>query len=212
MIKNRVTVVTCISILVFGILLFFVGTDGFSAFTSEAARVNRLKEEKPKFPDVVFEDSKGRSYSFSEFQGKYVLLTFIYTGCATVCPAIQMNMADVHHSLPHERIGKDVVFLSVSFDPSKDDPAALETYKDHFHSDGETWRMARIQDSAQLNTLLDSFGVVVIPDGYGNYAHNAAFYLIDKEGYLIDVLDYKNTKGAADRIIQAVESGEEARK
>src|SRR5690625_5111405 len=105
--------IASITILVFGTLLFFVATDGFQAFTVEQARVNELIEERPLFPEVTLEDSKGRTYPFSEFQGKYVMLTFIYTACTDVCPELEMNLAQVYQAIPKHYIGEDIVFLSI---------------------------------------------------------------------------------------------------
>lgn len=192
-------------ILTFGASLFYFGTEGFTAFTVETSRVNQLIEEQPDFPNVTLEDSKERVYSFSEFDDQYVLITFIYTSCTTVCMELEMNMAQVYDRVPDEYIGKDVSFLSVSFDPEVDDPETLEKYRGYFNSDGETWRMARISDQEELDNLLDEFGVIVIPDGYGDYAHNVAFYLVNPNGKLIDVLDYQNIDETADKIVQIIE-------
>jgi protein SCO1 len=210
MIKNRQTTIASVIVILFGCLLFFMGTDGFSAFTEETARVNKLLEDKPKFPDVTLEDSKGRTYTISEFEDKYVFITFLYTACMTVCPQLEMNMSQVYEMLPPEYIGEDIVFLSISFDPERDDPATLDKYKDYFGSDGETWRMARVPDQAELASLLKAFGVTVIPDGYGNFAHNSAFYLVDKQGSLQEVMDYTLVEEAATKIekILASEKGE----
>ncbi len=205
MIKHRYDALAVLLVLLFGFLLFFIGTDGFRAFTAETARVNRLIEDRPVFPDVVLEDSEGRMYPFSEFQGKYALITFIYTSCGTVCPQIEMNMAEVYRSVPSRYIGKDIVFLSISFDPTRDDPATLNQYRALFHSDGETWRMARIADRAQLDRVLKTFGVIAIPDGQGNFTHNAAFYLVDRKGRLVDVMDYTRTGDAALQITGMLE-------
>lgn len=91
--KNRHTAISYIVVILFGLVLFYVGTDGFKAYTAETARLNELKEEKPLFPQVTLEDSKGRTYSLSEFENKYVLITFLYTSCGTVCPQLEKNMA-----------------------------------------------------------------------------------------------------------------------
>ncbi|MBP1930134.1 SCO family protein [Ammoniphilus resinae] len=205
MIKSSTNKIALILVLLFGCILFYVGTDGLNAFTAEAARVNRLVDEQPKFPNVTFEDSKGRNYSISEFEGKYVLITFLYTSCTTVCPQLEMNMSQVYQQIPKEYMGKDIVFLSISFDPTRDDPATLDKYKDYFKSDGETWRMARIPNKAELDALLKAFGVIVIPDGYGNFTHNSAFYLVDKKGSLMNVLDYKKVDEAADKIVKILD-------
>ncbi|MBE4910525.1 SCO family protein [Bacillus luteolus] len=210
MIKNRHTTLASMIVVLFGCVLFFIGTDGFSAFTEETARVNKLIEDKPKFPDVMLEDSNERTYSISEFENKYVFITFLYTACMTVCPQLEMNMSQVYELLPSEYIGEEIVFLSISFDPERDVPATLDKYKDYFGSDGETWRMARVPDQAQLDSLLKAFGVTVIPDGYGNFAHNSAFYLVDRKGHLQEVMDYTLVEEAATKIekLIAAEKGE----
>jgi protein SCO1 len=204
-IKNRHTFVSCILILVFGLVLFYAGTDGFTAYTAETARVTKLIDEQPVFPDVLIEDSEGRTYSISEFEGKYVFITFIYTGCTTVCIKLEENMAQVYDLVPDEYLGEEIVFLSISFDPDRDDPATLDRYEDLFKSDGETWRMARIPAKAQLDSLLNKFGVIVIPDENGNFAHNSAFYLVDRQGTLVDVMDFTKVTEAAKALRQYVE-------
>lgn len=203
--KNRHTTISYIVVILFGLVLFYVATDGFKAFTAETARLNELKEEKPLFPQVTLEDSKGRTYSLFEFENKYVLITFLYTSCGTVCPQLEKNMAELYERLP-QYVGKDILFLSISFDPTRDDPDRLETYRKAFGSDGDTWRMARIVNRNELDLLLKRFGVIVIPDGYGNFTHNSAFYLLDKTGRLSEVMDYTKIEEAADQITTLIES------
>ncbi|MEC1522485.1 SCO family protein [Neobacillus niacini] len=209
MIKNKHNIISLVLVLVFGIVLFFIGTDGFSAFTVETARVKQLIDDKPKFPDVTLEDSNGRKYSISEFEDKYVFITFLYTSCTTVCPELEYNMKQVYDKVPSQYKGEDIVFLSISFDPERDDPATLNKYKDFFKSDGETWRMARVPNQRELDQLLKAFGVIVIPDEYGNFAHNSAFYLVDKKGSLVNVMDYKEINEAAKTVSNILEKGTE---
>lgn len=192
--------------MLFGFVLLYFGTDGFQAFTAETARVNQLMDDQPQFPDVMLEDNKGRKYSFSEFEGKYVFITFLYTSCGTVCPELEVNMGEVYKRLPKEYIGKDIQFLSISFDPERDDPERLDIYRKAFGSDGETWRMARITDQQELDSLLKRFGVIVIPDNTGNFAHNSAFYLVNPEGQLIEVMDYTLIEEAANRVTDILNS------
>lgn len=210
MIKFNPNTISVFLVLLFGVVLFYFGTDGFRAYTAESARVNKLIEETPKFPKVTLEDSKERKYSISEFEDKYVFITFLYTSCTTVCPELEYNMSQVYHKIPPKYVGEEIVFLSISFDPERDTPATLEKYRGYFKSDGETWRMARIPNQAELKSLLDSFGVIVIPDESGTFAHNSAFYLVDKQGSLIDVMDYTKVDEAADKVVSILdkEAGE----
>ncbi|WP_047985897.1 SCO family protein [Ornithinibacillus californiensis] len=203
--KQHNFLILCLSIII-SFLLFYVGTNGFQAFTAESARVYRLLEEKPSFPDVTLEDSMNRVYPFTEFKGKYVFLTFIYTSCTDVCPQLEMNLAEVYQQVPKELLGEEIVFLSISFDPERDDPATLEKYQFFFNSDGETWRMARITDENELTALLDEFGVIVIPDGYGGYSHNSAFYFVGRDGELLEVMDYKKIDEAAVKVVNTLQN------
>ena len=120
MFKNRHQTIACVLVLLFGFALFFVGTDGFRAFTAETARVNALTEDMPVFPDVTLEDSEGRTYTLAEFEDQYVLITFFYSSCTTVCIELELNMAEVYGLLPEPYIGEEIVFLSISFDPTRD--------------------------------------------------------------------------------------------
>jgi len=201
MLKNRHQMIALAVVLLFGFTLFYVGTDGFTAFTEETARTNKLMEEQPLLPEVTLQDNKSREYTFSEFEGKYIFMTFFYTACSTVCPQLEMNVAEVYEKIPDEYIGEDVVFLSVSFDPERDTPEILDRYRTHLGSDGENWRMARINDDEELQKLLDEFGVIAIPDGQGDFQHNVAFYIVNKEGYLTDVLDFEDIEGASSTLL-----------
>lgn len=103
--KKRTTISTVI-VLVFGFILFYIGTDGFQAYTAETVRTNALIENSPKFPEVTLEDSKKRTYPFSEFEGKYVFITFIYTACSDVCPQLEVNVAEVYKNIPENLLEK----------------------------------------------------------------------------------------------------------
>lgn len=204
---TRSTGAALIAVIVFGLILFYRGTDGFAAYTTEQARLVRLAQTQPQFPDVTLEDSKGRSFAISEFTGKYAFITFFYSSCPTVCVELERNMEQVYDKLPRSMIGKDIVFLSISFDPDRDDPARLEKYRAFFDSDGETWRMARVNDRKELDHLLDRFGVTVIPDNNGGFAHNSAFYLVDPNGALVKVMNYDDVDGAARTVARLIENG-----
>lgn len=203
--KYRHQIISISVILLFGLILFYIGTDGFTAFTEETARTNKLMKEQPQVPEVVLEDSTGREFSFSELNGKYVFMTFFYTSCSTVCPQLEMNVKEVYDQVPEDYLGEDIVFLSVSFDPERDTPEVLDRYRKYFETDADNWRMARVNDRAELDTLMDNLGVIAIPDGDGDFAHNVAFYLINPDGYLTDVMDFEEIDFATDKVLKVLE-------
>jgi protein SCO1/2 len=193
-------------VLIFGVTLLYMGTDGFSAYTAEGARTITLMKEKPAFPDVVLQDSKQRTFDMKQFEGKLVLATFMYTSCGTVCPVLQWNLSEVYEAIPKEYIGKKIVFLSITFDNKHDTVAKLEQYRSYFKSDGDTWRMVRINHNKDLQEVLKTFEVTVLPDEKGGFVHNTAFYLFNQEGKLDKVLDFNSPKKVVNTLLPLLEN------
>jgi len=177
--------------LVAGLSLLWIGTDGLRAFTAEKARIIELEREQPKLPSATLIDSNSENFQLQELEGKYTLLTFMYTSCGDVCPVLERNFAEIYENIPNDVLGKEVVLVSISFDPENDSPTVLQSYSNHFGADGEHWKMATIQDEQELQNVLDALEVVVIPNEYGGYEHNSAFYVINPEGKLTNIFDYQ---------------------
>lgn len=181
-------------VLAAGISLLWWGTDGFQAYTAEGARRLAVLEQPREVPAVTLEDQNGQETTFAEYQGKLLLMTFVYTRCGDVCPALEKSFQEVYEGLSPEQLRNEVAMLTVSFDPDNDSVHALHHYAEYFGADGTNWKMTRIPDTTQLNRLLDQFGVVVIPDGKGGYEHNAAMYMIDEQGKLVQIYDADQPK------------------
>lgn len=64
-------------------------------------------------------------------KGRTVLVNFIYTGCRTSCIPTTANLAMVHKVLG-DRMGRDLLFLSISLDPVADQPPQLLDYASRF--------------------------------------------------------------------------------
>jgi protein SCO1/2 len=58
---------------------------------------------------------------------RIVVMDFIYTTCPTVCPVLSAIFQKVQAQLG-DRLGRDVVMISVSVDPGTDTPARLKAY------------------------------------------------------------------------------------
>ena len=166
-----------------GGVLLWGGTNGFRAFTTEQARRLSIEESPRIIPPVALEDQDGRVVALGDFKGQRVAVNFIYTQCTSVCALLSAGFERVNRMS-----GEGIQLMSISFD-QRDTPARLREYASHFGADGNSWRFARVRDSTSLPTLLRAFGVVVIPDGQGDFQHNAAIHVIDRNGRLARVLD-----------------------
>ncbi|MCA1565755.1 MAG: SCO family protein [Acidobacteria bacterium] len=85
------------------------------------------------FPNHILltQDNKPVRFYEDMVKGKVVLINFMFTTCAGVCPPMAANMAKVQSYLG-DRVGKDVVMLSISVDPTVDTPDKLKKYADNF--------------------------------------------------------------------------------
>ena len=57
----------------------------------------------------------------SQFEDKIIVMTFVYTHCPDVCPALTYQMKKLAEELGDD-YGESVVFLSDTVDPARDTP------------------------------------------------------------------------------------------
>jgi len=124
----------------------------------------------------------------------------MYTSCGDVCPILEMKFKEVYDGLPKEYLGKDVVFLSFSFDQQRDTPDRLKEYGKHYEVDGVTWKMVRFTDYDAQQAFLDLIGVIVIPNETGGFEHNSAIYMINESGNLTKIFDYQNPEKVINKV------------
>jgi len=179
---------------VLGIGVLHGATDGWRALTSETARRLAVAAEARPVPDVAMRDQSGAVYSLGTLRGRVLVVNFIYTRCPDVCLALGDALQQLQRTLPAERLGEDVLLLSISFDPAHDTPERLAAYGQWFRA-GDGWRVLRPESRAGLDALLETFGVVVIPDGQGGFEHNAALHLVDRQGRLVHIADLEDVDG-----------------
>ena len=164
-------------------------TDGFRVVTSAGARQLSVERQPRPLPDVQLFDQNGTVFSLAEYRGRPVLVDFIYTRCPTLCSALGDDFHRVLELMSGGGQGAPVDLLSISFDPGNDDREALRFYGDRYGAAAPRWRIAAPADARGLTALLQSFGVVVIPDGAGGFIHNSAIYFVDARGRLAHILD-----------------------
>lgn len=183
------TLITSAAVTAAALGVFGWGTDGFSAFTAEAARRAEVLRQPRPIPEVALEDQNGRAFTLADYRGRQLALEFIYVRCDSVCRSLGAAFRQLSEALPAGALGRDIALLSISFDPRNDDVAALRDWARRQGADGAHWRVARPRDAAQTAALLHAFGVVVVPDGMGGYEHNAAIHLLDRGGRLVRISD-----------------------
>jgi protein SCO1/2 len=189
--------VSTLACLVLGLALTWWVTDGLSHFTSESWRRAEILAQPRPIPDVALQDHAGHETSLGTLCGKVLVIDFIYTRCPTVCRSQGGISSQLARHLS-EQAG-DVQVLSISFDPHNDTPEALNKFKQYMEPSPTGWHLARPTRSADRQALLKTFGVVVIPDGYGGYDHNAALHIVN-QCRLVRIMDPEDIPGAVNAV------------
>ncbi len=86
--------------------------------------------------DLVNQDSSAVSFP-DAFEGRPVVVGYIYTNCPNVCPQITANMRSVRETLDQP---EEVQFATVTFDPKRDTPSQLAEYQADFKLDDTSWQ------------------------------------------------------------------------
>jgi protein SCO1 len=81
------------------------------------------------FPNVLVQTHEGKRVRFYDdlIKGKAALINFMFTSCTSQCPLATTNLLKVGEALG-ERLGRDIVMVSVTVDPATDTPAVLKRY------------------------------------------------------------------------------------
>ena len=137
-----------------------------------------------KIPLFSLVDQTGRTVSLSDFQGKVVVVDFIYTRCPLpdVCPRLSANFSSVSKKLR----GREVEFLSITIDPQFDTPAVLSEYARRWQA-GESWKFLT-GTSAQIQEVAGLFGLIYWPEE-GSITHTVATAVIGRDGTLLAKID-----------------------
>lgn len=140
-------------------------------------------------PDFRFHNQSNHEISLRQFRGKVLVLTFIYTRCASsqFCPLMSRNFAHLDQLLAADPglYGKTHL-LSISFDPTYDTPAVLRSYggaytgrytKETF----QHWDFAA-PSAAKLASLLQWFDVAVSSSNGKIVSHSVSTAIIGPDG------------------------------
>ncbi len=135
-------------------------------------------------PDFTLTDQARRRATLSQFRGKVVVVNFIYTSCALpqFCYRVANHFGVVQKRF-HKQAGRDLVLLTITFDPARDTPERLAEYASQWKADPDTWRFLT-GSAPEVERVCDLFGVAFFADeGLMNHSIHTA--IIDRAGTLV---------------------------
>lgn len=137
-----------------------------------------------RVPDFTLTDQRGRPMQFADLRGKVVAINFVYTSCAlpNFCLRLASNFAVLQKRFK-ARLGRDLVLLTVTFDPTHDTPDVLAKYAAQWNADAATWRFLT-GAPADVQRVCHLFGVQAFANE-GLLDHTLHTALIDRTGRLV---------------------------
>ena len=122
-----------------------------------------------RVPDVSLTNQDGKTIRLTDFRGKAVLITFIYTRCPfpTFCPLVSSKFAAIHKAMAKVPAEYEATHLiSISLDPAYDTPPIMRAYGLNYLANDpkgfEHWDFVSTTPD-DLNTVATAFGLEYFP-------------------------------------------------
>lgn len=137
-----------------------------------------------RVPDFALIDQARRGVTLSSFIGKVVVVNFVYTRCALpqFCLRMSNNFAAVQKRFSSD-LGRDLVLLTITFDPERDTPEVLADYAARWQANTAGWRFLTGSET-EIRRVCALFGQEAFPEeGLMNHSLHTA--VIDRTGTLV---------------------------
>jgi len=134
-------------------------------------------------PDFSLIDQNRQRVALSKFKGKVVVMTFMYTHC--VLPNFCFRTANNFRQLQKrfaDQLGTSLIFISITFDPGHDTPAALAEYGKTWNANPNTWKLLT-GPQAEIDKVSGQFGVSYFAEE-GLMTHSLHTVVIKRDGTL----------------------------
>ncbi|HKL88915.1 MAG TPA: SCO family protein, partial [Salinibacter sp.] len=155
--------------------------DGSMTAASGTNDVSILREGETLPPDLTLTNQNSEPVRMGDYNGKVLVLTFIYTRCPlpTYCPRMSNQFANLQPKL-RSTYGPKVHLLSISFDPEYDTPQVLRDYAARYTDRLDTWTFAT-GDSTQIERATGLFGIYT-EQADGQITHNLVTAVVGPDG------------------------------
>ncbi len=131
-------------------------------------------------PDFTFLDRQGRPVRLSQYRGKPLLVSFIYTGCFEICPATTRNLYEAVKGLDKLLSPNQFNVVSIGFNQPADSPVALRSFAAQYGIKYPNWEF--LSPHAKIvEPLTRSFGFSYLATPAG-FDHILGVTVLDAEG------------------------------
>ena len=135
-------------------------------------------------PDFALIDQQRQRVTLAGLSGKVVAVNFVYTRCALpqFCLRMSNNFAALQKRFARE-LGRELVLLTITFDPERDTPEALAAYASRWQPNPSGWHFLT-GSPADVRRVSGFFGQEAFADE-GLMNHSLHTVVIGRTGTLV---------------------------
>ena len=155
-------------------------------------------------PEYTFTNQLGQAVSLSQFRGKALAFTFIFTRCPfpTFCPLMSNNFRGVRDALTkNPNAPTNWHLLTISFDPEFDTPEKLKAYAASYNADPANWSFVT-GTLVDITAISEQVGLQFWREPGGNINHNLRTVVVDAQGRLQKI--YPENKWTMEELTEEV--------
>ena len=131
-------------------------------------------------PDFTLLDRQGKPVRLSQYRGKPLLVSFIYTGCFEICPTSTRNLHEAVKGLDQLLSPGQFNVVSIGFNQPADSPVALRSFAAQYGIKYPNWEF--LSPHAKIvEPLTRSFGFSYLATPAG-FDHILGVTVLDAEG------------------------------
>jgi protein SCO1/2 len=134
-------------------------------------------------PDFTLTDQDEQSLTLSGLRGKVVVIDFIFTHCPGPCPMLSLKFSQLQQQLS-DRLGKEVVLLSVTIDPRRDTPEVLKAYAQRYQANLTGWKFLT-GTTRDILMVATAYGADYQASTEGVVDHRLLTCIIDQAGTVV---------------------------
>jgi protein SCO1 len=191
-------------VVVLGIALLFLATNGGQGFTTESIRRSEVSQKPQQIPNFNLLRSDGKDVFMQTLlrnDNKLWIVDFVYTRCQTICKVLGTGYQQLQAEILRNGLQNKIGLLSISFDVANDNQQALKNYEKRMAVNSEVWQIVALKSMKDRQRLLDTFGIVVIPAPLGEFEHNAALHIVTSDAMLVEILGYENLPKVIEQVV-----------
>lgn len=135
-----------------------------------------------ELPDLTFIDTAGHRVRLSDYQGRPLLISMLYTGCTSICPTL-IDSLRPSVAAAQEALGENSFHVvTIGFDSRNDTPDRLKSFARLHGAELPNWSFLSA-DQETLDRLAEAVGFTFFASA-GAFEHMAQVSVVDQRGQL----------------------------